>query len=106
MVGARSRARWVAALLLAAVFGGPAAVRAESLTMGGSGWPLGIMRELAAAYSRRHPDVSITISASVGSAGGIRAVLGGTFDPAFVRPAEGREIMLRHGVLPADGADG
>ncbi|HYH39168.1 MAG TPA: substrate-binding domain-containing protein [Azospirillum sp.] len=84
MNGARSKARWVAVLLLAgAVLAGPGAARAESLTMGGSGWSLGIMRELAAAYTRRHPEVSITIPASVGSAGGVRAVLAGTFDAAF-----------------------
>lgn len=84
MLGVRSWARGVVALLVAGVvLGQPRAACAETLTVGGSGWSLAVMRELADAYTRRHPNVSIAIPPSVGSAGGIRAALAGTFDAAL-----------------------
>jgi phosphate transport system substrate-binding protein len=61
----------------------PGAARAETLTMGGVGWSLGLMRTLADAFGRHHPDVTIVIPPSVGSNGGIRTLLAGKFDASF-----------------------
>ncbi len=84
MTAARSWGRGVAAALLAGYLQWvPGAALGETLTMGGNGWSLGIMRILADAYTRHHPDVQIVIPPSVGSAGGIRAALAGKFDAAF-----------------------
>lgn len=59
------------------------AAAAETLSMGGVGWSLGVMRHLADAYTSRHPDVTIAIPPSVGSSGGIRTLLAGKFDASF-----------------------
>lgn len=93
MIGARSWGRGLAMALLAGILQGmPGAACAEALTMGGNGWSLGIMRILADAYTRRHPDVQIVIPPSVGSSGGIRAMLAGKLDAGFsgrtLTPAE------------------
>jgi len=102
MVGARSWARGAAVLLLAGgILALPQAARAEALTMGGNGWSLGIMRLLADAYTRRHPDVQISIPPSVGSSGGIRAVLAGKFDASFSgRPLTGEERAQGGAAVP------
>ncbi len=65
------------ALVLALLQGtcGPAA--AGGLTVGGTGTALGSMRLLAAEFNARNPDAPVTIVPSLGSSGGIRAVLGG-----------------------------
>ncbi|HYD71339.1 PstS family phosphate ABC transporter substrate-binding protein [Azospirillum sp.] len=84
MIVVRSWIQRVAIVLLACHFQLlPGAARAETLTMGGVGWSLGVMRHMADAYTRRHPDVTIVIPPSVGSNGGIRTLLAGKFDASF-----------------------
>ncbi len=53
---------------------------ANSLTVGGTGAALGPARMLAEAYSRTHPETSITVPLSLGSTGGIKAVIAGAID--------------------------
>jgi phosphate transport system substrate-binding protein len=70
----------------------PTTAFAETLTMGGTGMANGIIRALADAYTMKHPDVRITIPPSVGSGGGIRALLAGKFDVSFsARPLKEKE---------------
>jgi phosphate transport system substrate-binding protein len=59
------------------------AVGSEKLVMGGTGWSIGMARLLAAHYMKDHPEVLIEVPNSVGSGGGIKAVLSGRFDLSF-----------------------
>ncbi|MEX2450487.1 MAG: substrate-binding domain-containing protein [Rhodospirillales bacterium] len=58
----------------------PAAGLAETLVLGGAGGALGTMHMMADAYSARHRGVEIKILASLGSGGGIKAVLSDALD--------------------------
>jgi phosphate transport system substrate-binding protein len=55
---------------------------AEDLTLGGTGTALGTMRLLVQQFTATNPDVSFKILDSLGSAGGIRALLAGAIDIA------------------------
>lgn len=55
---------------------------AEDLTLGGTGTALGTMRLLVQQFTATNPDVSFKILDSLGSAGGIRALLAGAMDIA------------------------
>ncbi len=50
---------------------------AEDLKIGGSGGTLGAMKLLADVYQQSHPDAHISVAPSLGSSGGIKAVLAG-----------------------------
>ncbi len=74
--------------------------RAETITIGGTGWSIGIARELATAYMKKHPEIKIVVPDSIGSGGGIKAVLRGRFDVSFSsRPIkkenEGKGLIAR-----------
>ncbi len=56
---------------------------AATLKIGGTGAALGTMRLLADEFVRLHPDTSIVIPDSLGSGGGIKAVLAGALDIAL-----------------------
>ncbi len=75
------RRSWRAALGTAAllVLCGGASVRAEEIKIGGTGAALGSMHLLAEAYARGRPGAGtkITVLPSMGSGGGIKAVLAG-----------------------------
>lgn len=58
----------------------PIPVLAETLKVGGTGAALGAMRILAAEFKATRPDVSIIVPPSLGSGGGIRAVIAGALD--------------------------
>lgn len=82
-----SRAPWrsgKAALLLMALwlFGPVASVRADEIKLGGTGTALATMQLLADAYAKTHPETRITVLRSLGSNGGIKAVLSGTIQLA------------------------
>jgi phosphate transport system substrate-binding protein len=63
-----------AALLLAMLV---APAHADDIRLGGTGAALGTMQILADAYTRQHADTRITVLPSMGSGGGIKAVLAG-----------------------------
>ncbi len=77
----------LAALLLAVtlpVGGHSSDEKAETvMKTGGSGFGLGIMKILADAFEKSHPGIHITIVPSLGSSGGIKAVLHGALDFAI-----------------------
>jgi phosphate transport system substrate-binding protein len=54
-----------------------ASVHAEDIKIGGTGAALGTMQLLAEAYAKSHPNTKITVLPSLGSGGGIKAVLSG-----------------------------
>lgn len=54
-----------------------AAVQAQEIKIGGTGASLGAMQVLAHAYAKTQPDAKITVLPSMGSGGGIKAVLAG-----------------------------
>ena len=79
----RKRA-WAARLILTAAYlASPAAGQAESLTIGGTGVALGTMRALAERFVEQSPGARIEVLPSLGSGGGIRALLGGDLDIAL-----------------------
>ena len=70
----------------------PATGQAASLKIGGTGSALGAMRILGDAFTRIHPDVTVEIPNSLGSGGGIQAVLHGAMDIGLsARPLKDRE---------------
>jgi len=77
MSGRRTSFAVLALLVLATppAMAGPAPV--TSLVFAGSGTGLPIIRVLALAFQRSHPGIAIDVPASIGSTGGIRAVVDG-----------------------------
>lgn len=80
----RQRNSLFAALFLAMIVvpGGPAAPAAAEtiLKTGGSGFGLELMKVLAEVYEKTHAGVRITIVPSLGSSGGIKALVNGALD--------------------------
>ncbi len=56
---------------------------ADELRIGGTGAGLGTARLLGVAYTATHRDVSISVTSSLGSSGGIKAVMAGALDIAL-----------------------
>jgi phosphate transport system substrate-binding protein len=81
-------------------------VRAEELKIGGTGAALATMQLMAQAYAKSHPETKITVLPSLGSGGGIKAVLSGAIQLAVSsRPltdAEGRlgAVAVPYGRTP------
>ncbi len=64
----------------------------EQLVIGGTGGALAAMKTLASVFRRDHPEVSIKVLPSLGSSGGIRAVIAGALDLGVSsRPLKGGE---------------
>ncbi len=64
----------------------------QPIRIGGTGGPLAVMRQLADEFQRTHPNCSIRIFSSMGSNGGIKAVLAGDLDIGVsARPLDGKE---------------
>lgn len=59
------------------------AARSTIVKVGGSGFALGIIKILAESFEKKHPDVHIRTVPSLGSAGGIKALLAGRVDIAL-----------------------
>jgi len=70
-------------LALAASGGTSLAQEPQELRIGGTGTALGGMQLLAEAYEKAHPEVSATVLPSLGSAGGIKALIAGKIDIAL-----------------------
>ncbi|WP_243372747.1 substrate-binding domain-containing protein [Geotalea sp. SG265] len=82
----------VVVLLLAGMVTAQNAAAETVLKVGGSGGPLGAARHLAKAYMKTHKGVTIKVLPSLGSSGGIKAVLGGDLDVAVTgRPLKSEE---------------
>jgi len=57
--------------------------RKHRITIGGTGCALGGVKLVAGAFQKENPDIVITIVPSLGSVGGIKAVLAGAIDVAL-----------------------
>lgn len=75
----RASACAAALLLVSTVFG---AAYAETIRIGGTGAALGTMRLLADAYTAENTVAKVTVLPSLGTAGGIKALLAGAVDVA------------------------
>ena len=65
---------------------------ATKISIGGSGGPLGTMQILAEAFKKTHPHATIVIVPSLGSSGGMKALLAGAIDIAVIsRPLKDAE---------------
>jgi len=70
-----------------------ATANAETITIGGTGMSIGMARHLAEAYMKKVPGVEIKVPNSVGSSGGIKAVLAGRFALSFAsRPIKKKNL--------------
>ena len=88
----RGRALTIA---LALLLGCCSATAAERLKIGGAGAALGTMQLLANEFNARNPDVLVTTVPSLGSLGGIRAMLDGVIELAVTsRPTNATEREL------------
>jgi phosphate transport system substrate-binding protein len=84
----RVRAVVVSALLLFAGLAG-----AESFRIGGTGAALGTMRVLGEEFRKTRPGLEVEVLPSLGSPGGIRAVLGGAIEIGVsARPLKPEEL--------------
>ena len=68
------------ALVVAIALSAPADASAETLTFSGTGGALGMMNILGAAFAEANPGVTVDVLPSLGSGGGIKAVLAGAID--------------------------
>ena len=94
MLLGKFRMRVVGVLMATAImgFGAPSAGLAETLQIGGTGGDLGTMRQLGEAFTAKHPGVTVEVLPSLGSGGGIKAVLAGAIDLAVSsRPLKAKE---------------
>lgn len=69
--------RWVRVSCAILALTAAAVVQAQEIKIGGTGAALGTMQLLAQAYRKNHADAKITVLPSMGSGGGIKAVLAG-----------------------------
>ena len=70
-----------------------ASVHAEDIRIGGTGAALGTMQLLAEAYAKNHPNSRIAVLPSLGSGGGIKAVLSGVLQIGLsARPLTENEV--------------
>jgi phosphate transport system substrate-binding protein len=74
-----------------------------SLRIGGTGAALGAITQVATAYQKKHPAVRWVFPPSLGSSGGIKAVIAGALDVGLnSRPLT--EAERRHGLVVAEYA--
>lgn len=79
---------WVRRMLVGAFIvawsGSPVTAQAETIVrIGGTGSALGAMKQIAAAFEKKHPGIKLRVLPSLGSTAGIKAVLGGGIDLAL-----------------------
>lgn len=75
-----ARMKPVTLAMSAIAFLAAGAVSAETLRIGGTGVALGSMTVLGEAFEKHHPDVEVTVLPSLGSSGGVKAVLANAID--------------------------
>jgi phosphate transport system substrate-binding protein len=87
----------VLSLILFAADSGLCASTAKEIRIG-AGADLATMRLLGQAFQKEYPEIAITVYPSLGSAGGIKALLGGDLDIAVsgqdLTPAEQRQGLV------------
>ena len=104
------RLTYVIAVLLAAALqlavtasGVPAADYQGTLKIGGTGAAVATITQVAAAFQKKHPDVRFVFPPSLGSSGGIKAVIAGALDVGLnSRPLTAAERS--HGLVLAEYA--
>lgn len=80
------------AILATFLLGSSGAAYAEQITVGGTGSALGVMRVLMAEFERTHPEIDGTVLPSLGSGGGVKALLARKIDIAVTaRPLKEKE---------------
>jgi phosphate transport system substrate-binding protein len=80
------------ALMITCLMIVPGSARSESITIGGTGAGVGTMRILAQEFQKTYPGDTIKVLDSIGSGGGIRAVLKGAVAFSFAsRPIKAKE---------------
>ena len=90
-----SRRRRACAIALALLLGYSGGAAAEEFKLGGSGAALGTMQRLAEEFTAGNPDIRITSVPSLGSGGGIKAVVAGAIGLAVTsRPLNEGERKL------------
>ncbi len=70
----------LATALSIALLAGTGAASAETLRIGGTGVALGGMKHLGRAFETRNPDITVEVLPSLGSSGGIKALVAGAID--------------------------
>lgn len=73
----------VVSVALLLMVGPVAQAQAENIRIGGTGFGLGVMKILAATFEQSHPRANIEVIPSLGSTGGIKALLQGALDVAI-----------------------
>ena len=73
----RARSHWARISWVVTALTVAASVQAQEIRIGGTGASLGTMQLLAQAYAKTRADAKITVLPSMGSGGGIKAVLAG-----------------------------
>ena len=71
---------WAAAAASALALSAPAGASADSIRISGTGGAVETVRRLGISFRKSHPSVTIEIPPSMGSTGGIKAVLAGKLD--------------------------
>lgn len=85
----------VQASAFALLFGFCAGAMADEFSIGGSGATLGTLQNLATEFTAKNPDIRITTVPSLGSAGGVRALVAGAIGLAATsRPLTDSERKL------------
>ncbi|MGD1878804.1 MAG: PstS family phosphate ABC transporter substrate-binding protein [Kiloniellaceae bacterium] len=88
-------------LLIALLAGGlasqPGRAAEQTLRIGGTGAAIALMTHLAATFARQQPEIAVEVLPSLGSSGGIRALIDGAVDIAVsarpLRPAEAAQNL-------------
>ena len=89
-LAAARRLTAVALIAIAAAFS--PAHAAETLRIGGTGSALGGMQRLADAFKSQHPDIDVIVLPSLGSGGGIKALIAGKIELGIsARPLNAEE---------------
>jgi phosphate transport system substrate-binding protein len=102
----RSPLRWARMSCLAVALTVAATVQAQDIKIGGTGAALGTMQLLAQAYSKTQADTKITVMPSMGSGGGIKAVLAGAIQigvssrPLSEAESNAGAVALEYGRTP------